>query len=409
MRSTRDEWRSGWPIVLAAAWGLGATALYFYTLGMVIPSLTAAFGWSQAQIASGPMIISIVYFCLSSRIGGLVDRLGVRRVLLPGYCAFCIALAMLGLAGPSIWSWYGLWFLLALAFSTTAPSLWSTAVVRHFDRARALALSIALCSTGVMAAITPIIQAWAIETGGWRMAYGVLGTGMLVIGFPVLYFCLPRAHGVAGATSSPAVGAAADLPGALFRDALRSPRFWIIAALALFTGAAIGALMVHLPSIGLAEGLTTAQVAAITGLIGIMSIGGRLSIGLLMDRFPVRIVGAVTFILPVGACLILAWYLTPATMAFAAILIGIINGGDYNVLALLTSRYLGMRNYAAIYSQIAAAFNIGIGTGPAIVGAFHDRIHSYPPLLVGLAGIFVGAAILAMLLGREPDFAPARD
>lgn len=397
--SARGEWRAGWPVVLAAAFGLGVTALYFYTLGMMIPPLTKAFGWTQAQITSGPMIISAFYFLLAARMGSIVDRLGPRRVVIPGYAGFCVALAALGLAGPHIWTWYALWALMALIFTTTAPSLWAMVVVRQFDKSRAMALSIALCSTGIMGWITPNVEAWAIQTGGWRLAYFVLGGGMLVIGLPVIWFCLPKAQ-AAQKVDAPAP----DLPGLTFRQALRSIHFWIIAASSLMIGAAVAALMVHLPSIGIANGISTGKVAAITGLIGLFAIGGRLLTGVLLDRVSVRFVGAFAFALPVVACVILAYDLTAGMMTAAAILIGIVNGGDYNVLALLTSRYMGMRNYGAIYSQIAAAFNIGIGVGPAVMGAFHDHVHRYPPLLIGLGVIFLVTGLLTATLGREPDF-----
>lgn len=391
--------------MLAAAFGLGATSLYFYTLGLMIVPLSTAFGWSQAQITSGPIIISIFYFFLASRIGALVDRLGPRAVVVPGYAGFCLALAALGLAGPSIWSWYALWALMALIFTFTAPSLWAMAVVSRFDRARALALSVALCSTGVMAALTPVIEAALIQSSGWRVAYFVLGGGMLVIGLPIVWSCLPR-HVARPAESDLD---AALRPGLTFGEALRSPRFWMIAASSLLIGAGIAALMVHLPPIGLAQGLSTAKVAAITGLIGITAIGGRLLTGLLMDRFAVRMVGAVVFAMPLIACLILAYHPTAAMMTVSALLIGVVSGGDYNVLALLTSRYLGMRSYAAIYSQIAAAFNIGVGLGPAVMGAFHDHVGRYPPLLIGLGFVFAITAMLTVALGREPNAAgPAR-
>jgi MFS family permease len=229
----------------------------------------------------------------------------------------------------------------------------------------------------------------------------VLGGGMLVIGVPILWFTLPRGH---AASKAVAAEQAPAQVGLTFREALAAPRFWMIAATSLLIGAVTGALMVHLASIGLAKGLTTAQVVGAASLIGITAIGGRLLSGYLMDRMSVKLVGAVIFFLPVIAALILVASVTPTSMMVAAVLIGLCGGGDFNVLAMLTNRYLGMRNYAAIYGQIAAAFNIGVGSGPLIAGAFHDRIHTYEPILIGLAVACLVTSLLTLALGAVPRF-----
>jgi MFS family permease len=158
------------PFVLAAAFGLGATSLYFYSLGLIAPQLHKAFGWTLAQITVAPVIISAVNLLASSRVGALVDSVGARRVALPGYVAFCLALAALSFAGPHLWTWYVLWLLLALSFVFTAPSVWTSSIVGVFDKSRGLAISLALCALSVTTFLTPRIVVWASAQESWRFA-----------------------------------------------------------------------------------------------------------------------------------------------------------------------------------------------------------------------------------------------
>lgn len=400
------EWRAGWPVVLAAAFGLGATSLYFYSLGLIAPQLHKAFGWSLTQITLAPVIISAANLVASSRVGALVDRVGARRVALPGFVAFCLALAALGLAGPHLWSWYGLWVLLALSFVFTAPSVWTSSIVGAFVQARGLAISIALCALSIATLLTPRIVVWASEQESWRFAYAVLGLGMLAAGAPIIFFALPRGRRVAErpaqASATQASAALAETSGVDFAAAVRSVRFWMVAAASLLIGAGVGATVVFLPLVGLARGVAPADVASAAGLMGLAAIAGRLLSGVFLDRLPVRFVGAVIFALPVAACVVLIGAKDVAGLTLVGVLLGLASGGDFNVLAMLTGRYFGARSYAAIYGQIAAAFNIGVGVGPPIASLAYERVGDYGPVLVGLIVVFGLTALVTASLGREP-------
>jgi len=396
------EWRAGWPVVLAAAFGLGATSLYFYSLGLIAPQLHKAFGWTLAQITVAPVIISAVNLLASSRVGVLVDRVGARRVAIPGYIAFCLALAALGFAGPQLWTWYALWALLALSFVFTAPSVWTSSIVGAFDRARGLAISLALCALSVTTFLTPRIVVWASAQESWRFAYVALGLGMLVAGAPVIFFAMPRGRRAA-ATPAPGAAPPAELAGVDFATAVRGLRFWMVATTSLLIGAGVGSTVVFLPLVGLARGLTPSDVAGAAGLMGLAAIVGRLLSGVFLDRLPVRFVAAVIFALPVVACGVLIGAHDVAGLTLVGVLLGVSSGGDFNVLAMLTGRYFGARSYAAIYGQVAAAFNIGVGVGPPLASLAYERIGDFGPVLMGLIALFGLTALIAASLGREPS------
>lgn len=407
--TARDEWRTGWPVVVAGAVGIGVTSLHFYSLGLFIQPLGTAYGWSRAAISSGPAIVAMVNLMIAARIGRLVDRVGVRRVAIPGYVAYCSGLGLLGLAGPSIWSWYALWVLLGLGYSFAGASLWSVAVASRFDRSRGLALAVALCGTGVAGASTLVFGSRVLDRFGWQATYAALGCTVLILGLPLLLAFLHSARDLQLQRPSGGMSAPVEAPGLSFGEALRHARFWMLAISAMLIGGGVAGLIVHFIPMGIQRGIAPVDAAAIAGLIGMAAIVGRLITGALMDYMPARLVGGCVFLLPVLACFLLASGISAMPLMMAtAVIIGLATGAEFDVLAILVSRYLGMRAYAAIYGQIAALFGIGVGFGPTIGGALFDMFGSYEPMLWFLAALFAIAAALLFLLGPAPHWGERR-
>ena len=148
------------------------------------------------------------------------------------------------------------------------------------------------------------------------------------------------------------------------------------------------------------RGIDLAQASRALGLLGFAIIAGRLCIGALVDRFPARIVGPFFILLPAASCLLLA----DGTAAVAAILlIGVSAGAEVDLLAYLTSRYFGMRQYPKIYAWGLSAFSAGAGVGPIFAGWVHDLTGNYAMALYAFAIIMATAAALIASLGRPEE------
>ncbi len=404
MTDARSEWRSGWPVVVAGAVGIGVTSMHFYSLGLLVQPLTDFFGWSRAQITSGPAIVAVINLLIAARIGRLVDRIGVRKVAIPGYIAYCLSLMALGAAGREVWTWFALWSLVGVSYAFAGASLWALAVASRFDRSRGFALAVALCGTGLIGAGTPVFGSMILTGFDWRATYVILGGTALVAGLPLLLRLLHSARDLE-LKRPEALAATEGPPGLSFREALASRHFWMLAAASALIGAGIASLIVHFIPMCIQRGIAPEPAARAGGLIGIAAIFGRLVTGTLMDHFPGRVVGGALFLLPMAACLLIwAGADTLAVMMAAALIIGFATGAEFDVLAVLASRYMGMRSYAAIYGLIAALFGIGVGFGPALGGALFDAFGSYESMLWFLGGVFLVAAALLFLLGRYPDW-----
>src|SRR6185369_9859065 len=132
---------------------------------------TAETGWSRSQITFGMMIYSIESILAAPFVGMLVDRFGPRRVGIPGLAIYLAAIALLGFTGPSIWTWWGTWSLLGIGGSLAKFNVWTTAVSRHFDKARGMAIAVALAGTSIAGIVMPLFATLALRYSDWRTGY----------------------------------------------------------------------------------------------------------------------------------------------------------------------------------------------------------------------------------------------
>jgi MFS family permease len=404
------EWRKGWTLVLAAAAGVSLGAIHVYSTGVFMQPLEAEFGWTRAQISAGLTIGSILGFLFSPVFGALVDRLGARRIALPGAALYCIAIASLSLAGPSIWSWLVLWFFVAVTTLGLKPTVWSAAVSSSFTASRGMALAIMLCGTGVASSIVPVLTHRLIEEVGWRGAYQALAGSFALFVLPLLWFFFHDArqpHSSRATRSGAEREAVADpslMNGWTLREGLRRRQFYQLGlAAALGTLVNVG-FIVHLVPLLSDQGLGRDQAVGFASMVGLMSIVGRLSVGFLFDRLHGPPVGAVSILLPALSAVILIVF--PGSLGWsvvAVVLLGLAVGGEYDAIIYLSTRYFGMRSFGSLFGFTASCVLAGVGFGPVLTGLAYDVSGSYEIFLWGALPLAVISAISIGTLGPYPD------
>jgi MFS family permease len=339
-------------------------------------------------------------------LGLLIDRFGVRRVGLPGMVIYCGGIMLLSATGQSIWTWYGFWLIVAVGGLLIKPTLWAAAIAKSFDRQRGLALAVMLCGSGLGSSILPIVSARLIAAQGWRGAYLLLGGGALLLIFPLIFFFLRDEK---PATQQQRTVARAALPGLGIREALLSTRFLRIAVSALIMTVAMAGFSVHFVPMITARGVDVTTAAAIAGCIGVTSIVGRLCTGVLLDRWSGPLIGAISFSLPLVAAVLWLNYDGSITSAvIMAATVGFSLGAEIDIIAYLSTRYFGLKNYGTIFGTVVGLLAFGGGVGPTLAGIVYDRTHSYDFFVRCAIPAFLLAALLIGSMGRYPAFAAGR-
>ncbi|WP_232079660.1 MFS transporter [Mycolicibacterium parafortuitum] len=400
------EWRRYGPVPVAAGLGYSMGVIHVYSLGAFMAPLQETFGWSRAETSAGLTIVGMAAAVAALPIGLAVDRLGPRRVGLTGVVLMAATFALLGTATGSMTNWILLWSLLAFAAFWVQTTVWTSAVATRFESSRGLAFAVTLSGGSLAAAVFPPLATLLIGEWGWRGAFFSLGTlwGALVL-IAVLFFfrgaqddkeALKPAAQELPAPAPRAPETQADLPGLTLGEGLRSPTFYkLLIAAGLFAFTTLG-IVVHLVPILRDAGADPLAAAGTAALVGVFSIAGRLGVGLLLDRFPGRIVGACAYLVPIlGCAALLIDGSSPVSQTVAAALFGLTLGAEVDVIAYLASRYFGLRNFGGLFGGLVAALSLGTAFGPLAAGATADHFGGYTNFLV-LTMVLMALSSLAL-------------
>jgi MFS family permease len=399
------EFKRGWKVVLAASLGVGCglSPIPFYTIGVFVLPLAAAFGWTVDQVLAALIVSNLSMLVSSPFMGLLSDRYGVRRVALGSTICFGLSFLLFAFNPGSLPLFYATYSLLNLVGAGTLPITWTRAVNSWFRQSRGLALGLSLLATGLFGSIAKIYAHWLIEHYGWRMAYAGLALFPLLIALPVALAFFHERKETAGENAPPETGMSLS-------EALATRRFWTMSAALLLITLTIGGIMPNLERLMTSKGFDAGTAVELAGIVGIGVLIGRPLGGWLIDRLWAPGVAFLLLGAPAIAFLILSHLaLTPALGGFCVFLIGFALGVEYDVVAFLIARYFGMRAYSAIYGSLYAAYALGAGFGPYLIGHQFTREHSYDGVLnISAALLLLGAALL-LTLGRYPKLGRTGD
>lgn len=406
MNLTAVEFRRGWPVLVAAALGtaFGASPIPFNSAGPFTKPLAEEFGWGRGDIQLALFWFTAAVVLTVPFIGGLADRIGVRKVAIGTLALFGITFAALAFTPASLFAFYLLWVLMGALGGGSTPVTWTRAVNSWFVHNRGLALALTLMGTGVTAAFLPSFATWLIEHHGWRKAFIGISLLPLAVALPVVIWLFrePEAKDAHDLIAPP------SRVGVTVGQALRDYRFWVIAVSILFVAIGVGGSITNFQPLLMDRGFQPQEAAKVAGVIGVSVIVGRLLAGFLIDRFWAPLVTLPMLALPALACFLLAQPEVPAFAAIlSAMLIGLAAGAETDLVAYLTARYFGLANYGRLYGLQYSVFGFASGISPFLFGKVFDVTGSYQPILYVAAVLFVLGAVALLSLGRYPTFEEA--
>jgi OFA family oxalate/formate antiporter-like MFS transporter len=398
--TARDELRRGWRPLVASCIGLalGLSPHTAYTIGIVAGPLGESLGWPRSSVLGATMAATLAVILLGTTTGRLVDRLGARRVALVSTAGVGLGLLLLSTAGGSVSVFYGLWGIMTMLGLGTLPMTYAKIITAWFNKSRGLALGLMLASTGLAGATYPFyIDGW-IDAIGWRGAFVGLALLPLLISLPLQFFWLRERPATAQAET-----AAAATTGLTLGQAVRHHRFWVSALAAMLLNAASGGLLTNFLPLLTEAGLPHSQAIQALSVLALSITAGRLLCGVMLDRLWAPVVAAILIAPAIAGVLVLtADAIDPLLAIGCVVLVGLVTGAEFDLMAFIISRYFGRSHYSEIFGLQFAIFAIGSGASPILFGRIHDRTGSYDPLLFVSAAMLAGAALLLFTLGRYP-------
>jgi MFS family permease len=405
--SAGAEWRAHWPLVFIATIGMILAASSTNTIGVMIPSIEKEFGWTRAEISSGPMILSVVGILFSTAAGYAIDRLGARKVGIAVAFAMTGSLALMGTATSNIWYWWTLWGVFGMAGAATS-AVWLAPLSTLFVKGRGYALAVCMTGTGISSAVVPPLCYYFVEKGQWRLGFVAVGLGIAVILIPfVLLFWRGAEEFNVAAETLPIDGVpiADVLPGASVREGLTSIEFYKMFGGYVFTlFGSVGIVMNIFPVLTF-TGIAERQAAAVAGVLGLSSIVGRFAGGWLLSRVSAKWLTVFPTILltllPIG--LLIAPGSVPVAYAVCGFT-AFMGGVKFPCLVYLVTEYFGPKSFGTLWGTLSIAGAVGVGIGPLVANYTYDVTRSYVPVLWGSIPFVLIAAGLYASLGKPRDY-----
>ncbi len=389
------EFGAHWPNLLGAALGLGfGTALNHYMMNLFGPALIAEFGWSKSEFALvGALGLAGVVFTPVA--GRIADRFGPRNAAIVGFSVLPIAYLMLSMMSGSIWQFYGILLFKYTFGILTATMVFTRVVVERFDRARGLALACLLSCPPLVGAIAAPLIGGLIETDGWRTAYQVMALVSAVAGVAAIVLVgrkLPKAADRA---------APAPLNWAEFRTMCRNPLFPLMLG-GMFLCNVPQVLVSSQMNIMLMEsGASMGFATALVSLYAISVIIGRFSSGFALDRVPPHLVAIVALGLPaIGFIALASSFDARWVLAGSIALVGLAQGAETDVAAILTSRRFDMGHYSFVFSMLMTSMAIASSLGSMVLSATLLGDGNFNIFLIVCAVATIAGAICFFLTGR---------
>ena len=366
-----------------------------FTLGLFIGPISDEFGWDRANISLAGGAAGLCSALTVPFIGVLMDRWGVRRILMPTIVAFGASVALIAASPNSLPAFLAFYAIAGIAGAGQGPLGYAKSIASWFDDKRGLALGLTMAGIGIGAALMPQYTQLLIGIFGWRAAYLGLGALIIVVALPSVFFFLrdPMSSASSGSEDSSSLQ---GMPGQEVSEALRDFRFWLLATVLLIVSVVTNGVVVHTVPILIDHGYASNQAAALMIAVGLSTMAGRLVSGYLVDNIFAPYVAAFFFLLPSLGL----YFLGSAIYQIIGIIsIGLASGTEVDMIAFLTSRYFGLRRFGQLYGLLFAIFTAGPAIGPYLMGLSFVRLHSYAPALILFSLALAIASILVLCLG----------
>jgi MFS family permease len=397
----------GW-LLLVACFGINAVIHGIrYSFGVFFKSLSGEFDLSRAA-TSGISSLYWVLCAIFALLGGiLLDRYGPRKIMLPMGILTGLSLAATSQANAS-WQLYLSYSLLLSVGTGAVYSILMTTTQRWFHKKRGMAVGIVSSGVGFGTLVMTPLTAWLISVFDWRTTYLGIGvvTGLMIVGFSFLLKRDPaemqlQPDGEGSSLTTKTSNNSAIETGFSTAQAYKSKSFWLIAAIWFLWSFSLMLIITHLVPHLTDIGIASTPAAFVGGLIGIVSIVGRLSVGWISDRLGRQSSILLTVSLQAAAILILTWSNSLGMLYVFAIIFGLGYGGLDPATVALIGDIFGVRNLGRITGSLTFFWALGAGAGSAVGGLIYDATGSYILAFLITAGFMLLADVLALLLRKR--------
>ena len=368
-------------VVAAACFMIQAVGIgTFVTYGVFFNSLASEFEWSRATISGASSLAFILSGLFAMLVGRLNDIYGPRNLMRIA-SIFLGAGVMLMSQIKEIWQlyvFYGIIFGIGLS-GIDVIALTTTA--RWFSHSRGLMTGLVKVGTGAGQFLIPFLASILIAGYGWRQAYLIIGFAVLVI-----LFCVAQVL-----KRDPSSGNFKDLSvtdlqpkssnqqadNLSVKEAFNTFQLWIICGVNVLLVFCLLIIVVHIVPHARDVGLSAPQAAGVLSTIGAVSMLGRFTAGVVIDRKGSKPVMVVCFMILIASQLWLQVADSLWMLYLFASVYGLAHGAFFTAISPLIAEVFGIVSHGAIFGIVVFFGTAGGAIGPIVAGYLFDMSLSY--------------------------------
>lgn len=387
---------SGWFIVGFSFITLALVYGIYYSFSVFFVALLKEFSWNRATGAGAFSLFMIVNSLIAPFIGKMVSSTHPKRVMIGGMILLGIGLALSSLT-QTWWQFY-LFFSLITAIGLGATGWLPNVVIvqNWFKEKRGLAIGIISAGVGIGILVCVPSAQYLILQFGWRVAYRIMAIfiPIIVISMAIVLLRNPPTHSsqMSKLEISHKIGKdPLETYGKWFSQswtvaqAVRTKVFWLLGFSFFLANLITQALFTHQVAFFVDCGLEALLASYIVGMIGIVSLGGKILWGTLSDRIGREItytMGITCTILGILWLILFSYYSLPAFPYLYAFFFGMGYAVHAALPPLIAADFFEGQGYGGIFGLHMIFIGIGGAFGAWFAGFLHDRFGSYLPVFI---------------------------
>lgn len=369
------------------SWGL-----VYYTFPLFVVPMTQELGWSRSAMFGALSAGLLTAGLCSIPVGAWIDR-GHGRMLMTGGSLLAAGLLMVWSRVDSLPVFYALWVGLGACQAVILYEPAFAVITRVYGPRYKQAILLMTFLGGLASTFGIPFTQLLIERIGWRPSLEILAAIMVVVALMHLLFVPgPREEAVPiAAAPAPVDGVSRRSPLAA---AVRVPAFWGLVVAFAGYGLAFSAMSFHLIPLLDDRGVPIAVVMAIIALIGPMQVVGRVLLMAGQRHITTIQLGAlIYFAFPISMAMLATGISDVYGLILFAIIYGVANGLVTILRGMSVPEFIGPEGYGVVSGALTMPTNIMRAAGPIAASLAWGAFGGYTPVLWGLAGIMLVAAM----------------
>ena len=391
------------------------------SFGIFVIPMSEDFGWNRTTISVAAATGYLVNGITQPFIGHLFDRLGGRKVILPGLVISGFATLALSLTFNLLFLVFMFGFVLSTAMSGASGSNTGALLAKWFRRQRATVLGLNVAGSSLGGLLLVPFGMYLLQATSWRITWVALGLIILVLAVPLSLVFIrndpaqrgPQPDGARlppGSTPAPAEpskGIPQRRQGTYEVDrwsqSFRSPPMWQMSFAYTVCGITTGIMTAHFVPYAIDEGVSPSIAATIFGFMVGLNMVGAIGAGILADRFGRKNVLAMVYFTRCIAYVLL--FMIPGSMGLwvFATLAGFSWIATVPLTTSLTADVYGLRALATINGVSVLCHQVGGFSSILLAGVLYDATGSYT-LPFAIAGALLFPAAISAFTIKERKY-----